>query len=333
VLVCNAAAGTVSIIGLPTSLPPVTLDFDFSPNTLNLKSMGNWVTGHLEPKPPRTASEIVLGSIRLNGIVPADTSGPHTIGDEDSDGISDLMVKFSRQAVSLTVPDGDHVPVTVTGTVGPRLFTGADTIRVKRAKITAPVAHEVVPPGHPYTIRWEVPKDVKTQWVAVLHTFDRGETWVLDATHLPNTGSFGWDVPLALADSARVAVVLVESADSTGFEVTGVLGQSDPFEVFGATAVEAAPALLAFEPIRPNPALGEARMRFGLPRAAEVQLEVFDLQGRKVRTLAAGLQTAGWHDVSWNGNMEGGARSSAGLYFVRFRTEGREFKQRLIWLR
>jgi flagellar hook assembly protein FlgD len=74
-------------------------------------------------------------------------------------------------------------------------------------------------------------------------------------------------------------------------------------------------------------------MRFGLPRAAEVRLEVFDLQGRRVRTLAAGPRTAGWHDVNWNGQMEGGARSGAGLYFVRFRTEGREFRQRLIWLR
>jgi len=332
-LVCNAAAGTVSIIGFPTSLPPVTLDFDFSPNTLNLKSMGNWVTGHIEPKPPRTASEIVLGSIRLNGIVPADTAGPHTIGDADGDGVPDLMVKFSRQAVSMTVPDGEHVPVTVTGTVGPRLFTGTDTIRVKRARITAPLAHEVVPPGQRYTIRWEVPKDVRTAWVAVLHTFDRGETWVLDATHLPNTGSFDWSVPLAAEDSVRVTVVLVESADSTGDNVTGVLGQSDPFEVFGATEVEPAPAALAFEPIRPNPALGEAHMRFGLPRAAEVRLEVFDLQGRRVRTLAAGPRTAGWHDVNWNGQMEGGARSGAGLYFVRFRTEGREFRQRLIWLR
>lgn len=332
-LVCNAGTGTVSVIGFPTSLPSVTLDFDLSPGTLNLRSMGNWVTGHLEPKPPRTAAEIVPGSIRLNGAVPVDLSGPYEIGDEDQDGIPDLMVKFSRQAVSMTVPDGDRVPVTVTGTVGPRMFTGTDTIRVKRAKVTAPVAREVVPPGQRYTIRWEIPKDVTTEWVAVLHTFDGGATWVLDATHLPNTGSFGWDVPLTVGDSVRVAVVLVESADSTGLEVTGVLGQSEPFEVFGPTAVEPAPAMLAFEPIRPNPALGEARMRFGLPHPAEVALEVFDLQGRKVRTLASGLQTAGWHDLSWNGDMEGGARSSAGLYFVRFRTEGREFKQRLVWLR
>jgi YVTN family beta-propeller protein len=332
-LVCNAGTGTVSVIGAPASLPPVAVGFDFDPNTLNLHSMGRWVTGHIEPRPPRTASEIVLRSIRLNGLVPADTCGPHSVGDEDHDGLPDLMVKFDRQAVSLSVPDGDRVPVTVTGEVGPRLFAGTDTIRVRRAKVRAPVAHEVVPPGRPYTVRWEVPRDVRTKWVAVLHTFDRGVTWVLDATHLANTGSCVWSVPAVVADSARVAVVLVESECAEPDEVIGVLGQSDPFEVYGATDVEPAPAALAFEPIRPNPALREASLRFGLPHAAVVQLEVFDLQGRKVRTLASGPHAAGWHDVTWDGRSDGNEHGNPGLYFVRFRAEGRELRQRLVWLR
>ena len=332
-LVCNAGSGTVSIIGMPTSLPPVTVAFDFDPNTLNLKSMGRWVTGYIEPEAPLTASEIVLASIRLNGVVPADTAGPHTVGDEDGDGIPDLMVKFSRTAVSLALSDGDAVPVTVTGTVGPRLFTGTDHIRVKRAKVTAPVAHEVVPPGHRYTVRWEVPKGFSGAWIAVLHTFDDGANWVLDATHLPNTGSYQWQVPSAGADSARIGIVLVESSDSTGFNVNGVLSVSGVFEVFGATDVEPPPAVLAFAPVRPNPAAGEALLRFGLPRAAQVRLEVFDLQGRRVRTLAAGALEAGWHEVRWTGRTDEGGRLNAGLYFVRFRAEGREFRQRLVWLK
>jgi hypothetical protein len=331
-LVCNAGSGTVSIIGFPTSLPPVAAEFDFDPNTLNLKSMGRWVTGYLEPEPPRTASEIVLSTVRLNGIVPADSSGPATVGDHDGDGVPDLMVKFDRTAVSLTVAEGDRVPVTVTGTVGPRLFTGTDSIKVKRAKVTSPVAREVVPPCHPYTVRWEVPKDFHGAWIAVLHTFDRGETWELDATGIANTGSYVWQVPPAAADSVRIGIVLVESADSTGTNVNGVLSVSEPFEVFGPTSVEPAPAVLSFAPIRPNPAPGAAHLRFGLPRASEVRLEVFDVQGRKMRTLAEGRHPAGWHEVSWNGRLEGGGRIGAGLYFVRLKAEGREFKQRLVWL-
>ena len=47
-------------------------------------------------------------------------------------------------------------------------------------------------------------------------------------------------------------------------------GVSDAFEVYAATGVEPSRAVLAFEPIWPNPASGRARMRFGLPRAADV---------------------------------------------------------------
>jgi len=332
VLVCNSGSGTVSIIGVPSSLPAVTAEFDFDPNTLNLKSMGRWVTGYIEPEPPRTADEILLSTVLLNGIVPADTSGPATVGDHDGDGVPDLMVKFDRTAVSLTVAEGEKVPVTATGTVGPRLFTGTDSIKVKRAKVTAPVKHEVVPPCHPYTVHWEVPKGFNGAWIAVLHTFDRGQTWVLDATGLANTGSYVWQVPPAAADSVRIGIVLVDSADSTGTQVEGVLSVSEPFEVFGPTAVEPAPAVLSFAPVRPNPASGAALLRFGLPRAAEVRLEVFDVLGRRVRTLAEGRHVAGWHEVSWNGRLGGGQRIGAGLYFVRFQAEDREFKQRLIWL-
>ena len=298
-----------------------------------LAMLGHWVTGYLQPAAPFLASDIVLRSIRLNGVVPVDTSQGGVLGDHDQDSVPDLTVKFDRKAVALAVPDGDHVPVTVTGTVGHRNFVGTDTIRVVRFEVTAPTAGSLVSPHQPYTIRWQAPRLMRFLWVAVLHSFDRCATWKLDATHLSNSGSYVWSVPDTLCDSVYVAVVLVQHDDSDGSEVYGVLGVSDPFRIAGVLEVESLPAALAFEPIRPNPALGEAHMRIGLPRAADVQLEVFDLQGRKVRTLTSGLQTAGWHDVSWNGQMERGARSGAGLYFVRFRTEGREFRQRLVWLR
>jgi len=52
-----------------------------------------------------------------------------------------------------------------------------------------------------------------------------------------------------------------------------------------------------------------------------------------VRTLAAGALEAGWHEVRWTGRTDEGGRLNAGLYFVRFRAEGREFRQRLVWLK
>jgi YVTN family beta-propeller protein len=333
VLACNSGSGTVSVIAVATGPPPVPAKVDLEPDRIVLAMLGHWETGFLQPEAPFQASDIVLRSVRLDGVVPADTTQGGVIGDHDHDGVPDLAVKFDRKAVALAVPDGDHVPVTVTGTVGTRRFVGTDTIRVVRFDVSEPAAGSTVWRAHPYTVRWQAPRLLQCLWVAVLHSFDHGATWRLDATHQPNTGSYVWAVPDTACDSVLVAVVLVERDDSNGTEVYGVLGVSDPFRVGGVLDVDAAPLALAFAPIRPNPAAGRALMRFGLPHAAEARLEVFDIQGRRVQTLADGWREAGWYDVQWSGRNETGGRAGPGLYLVRLRSGGREFRQRMVWLR
>jgi hypothetical protein len=51
----------------------------------------------------------------------------------------------------------------------------------------------------------------------------------------------------------------------------------------------------------PNPFRGRAMLRFGLAREGDVQLELFDVTGRNVRTLAAGKHAAGEHTLTWDG--------------------------------
>ena len=72
--------GTITRIGFPGGLPPIPIQFGFNPNSLNLKSIGKWVSGDLIPSAPYTPAQIVLSSIRLNGVVPVDSTGPHSAG-------------------------------------------------------------------------------------------------------------------------------------------------------------------------------------------------------------------------------------------------------------
>ncbi|MDI6888887.1 MAG: hypothetical protein QMC78_04235 [Methanocellales archaeon] len=64
----------------------------------------------------------------LNGTVPAE-SQPTEIGDHDSDGIPDLMVKFDRSEVQKIFSPGE-VNITITGEIEGLRFAGNDTIRV-----------------------------------------------------------------------------------------------------------------------------------------------------------------------------------------------------------
>jgi len=103
---------------------------DIAPDTLNLKSKGKWITCYIELPEGYDVEDIDVGTIKLNDQVPAE-SHPTEIGDNDDDGIVDLMVKFDRAAVQQILPAGDEVEITVTGELNDGTsFAGNDTIRV-----------------------------------------------------------------------------------------------------------------------------------------------------------------------------------------------------------
>ncbi len=64
-----------------------------------------------------------------------------------------------------------------------------------------------------------------------------------------------------------------------------------------------------------------AKMVVELPRAGIVQVVVFDVLGRKIRSLVDRQLGEGRTEIEWNGRSEAGDRVSSGLYFVRLRTD------------
>jgi hypothetical protein len=73
------------------------------------------------------------------------------------------------------------------------------------------------------------------------------------------------------------------------------------------------PLMFAFHPPSPNPSVGGALLRFDLPVRKTVTVDVLDVQGRRVQTLADRRAfPAGRHSL----RMERG-RLPSGLYFVR----------------
>ena len=136
--VANLISGTVSVLlNIGPGCPSAPMSLDLAPNTLNLRSMGHWVTATLEPEPPASPADIDVASILMNRSVPVDASAPASIGDADGDGRPDLTVRFNRAAVELKVAEGEAVPVTVSGKIGSGCFETTDVIRVRRAHVPA----------------------------------------------------------------------------------------------------------------------------------------------------------------------------------------------------
>jgi hypothetical protein len=81
-----------------------------------------------------------------------------------------------------------------------------------------------------------------------------------------------------------------------------------------------------------NPTHRTARLRLILPSESPTRVEVFDVLGHRVRTLAHAWLPAGVHDLYWDGNRTSGEDSHAGIYFVRASAGGRNKVARFIML-
>ncbi|MEW6741321.1 MAG: LamG domain-containing protein [Planctomycetota bacterium] len=108
----------------------LTAVVDIDPDSLNMKSRGQFVTAYIELPVGHDPQAIIIETILLNEVVPA-LPWPWSIGDYDGDSVPDLMVKFDRQAVIDALPRGPFVEVTVTGDLVTGFsFSGTDTICV-----------------------------------------------------------------------------------------------------------------------------------------------------------------------------------------------------------
>ncbi|HEY6953402.1 MAG TPA: glycoside hydrolase family 9 protein, partial [Bacteroidota bacterium] len=70
----------------------------------------------------------------------------------------------------------------------------------------------------------------------------------------------------------------------------------------------------------PNPFNPSTTIRYALPSSAVVRLLVFDLLGRRIRTLFEGQATAGEHSAVWNGLDDNGETVASSVYFYQLRT-------------
>ena len=92
------------------------------------------------------------------------------------------------------------------------------------------------------------------------------------------------------------------------------------FIVSTSTAVgdDGLPTRFALGDAYPNPFNPSTRIRFAVPAGGgDVTLSVFDIRGRRVRTLVRGHRDGGYHTAVWNGDDDRGQRVASGTYFYR----------------
>lgn len=140
---------------------------------------------------------------------------------------------------------------------------------------------------------------------------------IVDAEVRPIPG--GYELWLSCA-SRGIAVLTVRTA------ATSVAGGPEG-------SPETAGSGLSLEQNSPNPFNRSTRLAYAIPRSGRVTLEVFDIAGRRVRTLLAEERAAGSHELEWDGRDARGARVSGGVYFARLVAESGVVERRMVLIR
>ncbi|WP_420456134.1 T9SS type A sorting domain-containing protein [Rubrivirga sp.] len=262
--------------------------------------------------------------IGASGLVLGGTGGARTLA------VTPVADAHGSAQVTVTVSDGDHetattftvvvqpvadapryasdAPAPTVGTKGNWVDLSSDSTQTFR--VEWPAATDVDGDGAAFEYAWELSAD--STFGTLLVTIDASAsdaTGGMEATaDVVATEMLGLDVPVTVFASAYDALGLPAGTSATmhhrvrataGDRTATTAAATLTVTPAQATASEetAVPDALTLAGNYPNPAGVSTRIRYAVPTAAPVRLEVFDALGRRVQVLVDGPQTAGWHEA------------------------------------
>jgi len=105
----------------------------------------------------------------------------------------------------------------------------------------------------------------------------------------------------------------------------GVLPVDDP--------LPQTPAAYLLGASRPNPVRPTTTIRYEVPRAGPVRLQVYSVDGRVIDVLADGAHLPGRYEIPWSGTSRSGRAVPAGVYLYVLETPGFRAARKMVVLR
>ncbi|HDP67393.1 MAG TPA: T9SS type A sorting domain-containing protein [Candidatus Marinimicrobia bacterium] len=77
----------------------------------------------------------------------------------------------------------------------------------------------------------------------------------------------------------------------------------------------------------PNPFNTNTCLAYTLPSAGDVTITIYNLLGKKIRTLVSGYQPSGYHSAIWDGKDDNGQAVASGIYLYQMLSTSNNFEQ------
>ncbi len=198
--------------------------------------------------------------------------------------------------------------------------------------LTAPNGGQTFHANEPVAVTWNATDDIGV--VQAQLTFVETGGLVRDVATGPFNGSytFVWSEhfgSLTQPTSGRFRVTVFDGAQH---QATDTADGDVAFDV--STGIDdLLPSVVSLAQNQPNPFNPRTTIHFSVPRTQEISVQIFDLQGKLVRTLVHGLQAPGDHAVTWQGQDDRGVQAASGMYFYRLTSEEGQQTRKMLLLK
>lgn len=129
---------------------------------------------------------------------------------------------------------------------------------------------------------------------------------------------------LEIDENTNISINEIQVSSTDGYLIETVLKNN---------AEGLIPASFILHQNYPNPFNPETEISFELPKAANLELTVYNILGQEVVKLIDGFVSAGHHSVTWNGTDQYGTTVASGIYFYRLYSNEFTDKKKMILLK
>ena len=207
------------------------------------------------------------------------------------------------------------------------LFLCFSSFSFAHVSLVYPKGGEHFTPGQQINIQWQVEVDHGANTWELYFSLDKGLSWDTLLTGIKKSQlSYEWTIPDSLENkSCRILVVQNNAigSDYTSQCTDFSIGTIDDI----SSRLNSVGEFLLY-PAYPDPFNNSTIISFNLTEKTNVELNIYNIAGQKIKTLLNQQMESGIHKISWNADDY-----SSGIYFCEIKTRSNVKTEKLILLK
>ncbi len=198
-------------------------------------------------------------------------------------------------------------------------------------QLLSPNGEEEFSGGEDHEITWTASDNVGVVSIDILRSWDSGNSFPdVVAEGETNDGSFMWSVPDSSSETTRIRVVARDAAGLASYDDSdGDFATSTDSDVPGWPT----PTQFALFQNAPNPFNPITRITYAIPAASRVIIDIFDVNGRRVKRLVDAELAPDRYEVIWDGKNDAGVELASGVYLYSLQANDHEVEKKMVLLR